>query len=172
MIDLDYPSEPMSTEELTTRHNANFVQLSRSYLKNWRGLVKTNPLGAEILFFFLEKMGRTTNSLVCSYKTLQELTGYSRTSVAVAIKKLKKENWIDTVKIGSATAYCINERVAWQGKGHERRYAMFSAMVIASESEQESDFHLKVKENLRHVPFVELDEIKASSDDDLPILSK
>ena len=89
--------------------NANFVQLSRAYLHSWRGLIRKNALGAEVLMFFIETMGRTTNAVVCSYKTLSELTGYSRTSVATAIRTLKDDNWIDTIKVGNATAYCVNE---------------------------------------------------------------
>jgi DNA-binding transcriptional regulator GbsR (MarR family) len=103
-------------------------------------------------------MGRTTNAVVCSYKTLQEATGLSRTSVANAIKLLKEDNWIDAVKIGNATAYCVNERVFWQSGRNHRQYAIFSATVIASASEQESDYHTKVKTKLTHVPFIESKE--------------
>ena len=53
-------------------------------------------------------MGRTTNAVVCSYKTLTELTGYSRTSIANSLKILRDDNWIETIKIGNATAYCVN----------------------------------------------------------------
>ena len=118
----------MSTANDTRNNeNYNFIQLSRCYLKSWRGLIRKNPLAAEILMFLVEKMGRTTNAVVCSYKTLCELTGYSRTSVANAIKILKEDNWIESVKIGSATAYCVNERVAWQAAKNQRKYAIFSA---------------------------------------------
>ena len=147
----------MSTKN-TDNDNANFVQVSRSYLQSWRGLIRKNPLATEILWFFIEKMGRTTNAVVCSYKTLTELTGYSRTSVANAIKLLKDDNWIDTVKIGNATAYCVNERVVWQAGRNQRKYALFSATVVASAVEQGSDFHEKLTTNLRHIPFVDPSE--------------
>ena len=71
------------------RENYNFLQVSKGYLPQWRALVKASPLVAEILFFFMEKMGRTTNAVVCSYQTLQEVTGYSRPTAARAISKLK-----------------------------------------------------------------------------------
>ncbi|ECD9411948.1 plasmid replication initiation protein [Salmonella enterica subsp. enterica] len=161
----------MSTVSETDEYqadNANFVQLSRAYLHSWRGLIRKNPLATEILMFFIEKMGRTTNAVVCSYKTLTELTGYSRTSVANAIKALKDDNWIDTVKIGNATAYCVNERVAWQAKKNQRKYALFSATVVASESEQDSDFHKKINGNLKHIPFVDKNERITLGGDELP----
>ena len=135
--------------------NYNFIQLSKGYMKAYRGLIFQQPLAAEILMFLMEKMGRTSNAVVCSYKSLQELTGYSRPSVARAIKILKDDNWIDTVKVGNATAYCVNERVAWQASRNERKYAIFSATVVASSSEQPSDFMDKSKEKIRHIPFFE-----------------
>ena len=49
-------------------------------------------------------MGRTTNAVVCSYTTLCEVTGVSRPTVGRAIKLLKEDNWIDTVKISNANA--------------------------------------------------------------------
>ncbi|WP_338156543.1 replication/maintenance protein RepL, partial [Xenorhabdus bovienii] len=158
----------MKDSEQSQDGNVNFVQLSRAYLQNWRGLIRKSPLATEILWFFVEKMGRTTNAVVCSYKTLTELTGYSRTSVANAIKLLKEDNWIDTVKIGNATAYCVNERVVWQASKTQRKYAMFSATVVASASEQDSDFHTKLNQNLKHIPFIDDFERGIAGSEPLP----
>lgn len=150
-------------------NNHNFVQVSRAYLKAWRGLIRKNGLAAEILFYLVERMGRTTNAVVCSYTILTEVTGYSRRSVATAIKVLKDDNWIQVVKIGNASAYCVNERVIWQAGKNQRKYAIFSATVVASEAEQDSDFHLKAQEKLTYVPFVERHErILTGSDELLP----
>jgi hypothetical protein len=147
--------------------NYDFVQVSRSYLKNWRALIRKNSLSAEILMFLIEKMGRTTNAVVCSYRTLTELTGYSRTSIASALKTLRNENWIETIKIGNATAYCVNERVAWQASKNQRNYALFSATIVASESEQENDFNKKSKEKLTYVPIIESNEIVLTGSENL-----
>lgn len=142
----------MSTQD---KENFNFVQVSRSYLKQWRQLTSKNALSSEILMYLVEHMGRTSNAVICSYATLIEITGYSRTSVAKAIKLLKTENWIDTIKVGSATAYGVNERVFWQAGRNQRKYAIFSATVVASQSEQASDFREKAKEDLKHIPFID-----------------
>lgn len=160
----------MDTETKNTQvgeKNYNFVQISRSYLKNWRALIRKNPLSAEILMFLIEKMGRTTNAVVCSYKTLTELTGYSRTSIANSLKILRDNNWIETVKIGNATAYCVNERVAWQASRNQRNYAIFSATIVASESEQENNFQKKSKEKLTYIPIIEKNEIVLTGNEDL-----
>lgn len=148
--------------------NHNFVQLNRAYLKQVRELARKSPVAMEILFYLIEHMGRTTNAVVCSYKTLCEVTNLSRTSVANAIKILKNDNWVDAVKIGNATAYCINERVFWQATRGQRRYAIFSATIIASESEQESDYHLKAKTKLTYVPVLTTEERGVPGSEDLP----
>ena len=145
----------MSSED---RDNFNFVQLQKHYMKEWRALVKKNQLSVEIMFYFMEVMGRTTNAVVCSYKTLQEVTGYSRPSVARAIKLLKDERWIDSVRIGSATAYAVNEKIAWQAARNQRKYAVFSATVVASESEQGKDYKQVSAKPLKHIPLVRNDE--------------
>ena len=149
--------------------NVNFVQISRSYLKNWRGLIRKAPLAAEILMLLVEKMGKTTNAVVCSYKTLIELTGYGRSSLAKAIKTLKDDNWVEAVKIGNATAYCVNERVAWQASKNQREYAIFSATIVTSETEQEKDFHKKSKEKLTYIPFLEKKDLIILDKEKLPL---
>lgn len=156
-----------NNKSLVGEKNYNFVQISREYLKNWRALVRKNPLSVEILMFLIEKMGRTTNAVVCSYKTLTELTGYSRTSIAKGLKILKEDNWIETVKIGNATAYCVNERVAWQAARNQRNYAIFSATVVVSENEQEENFRKKLKEKLVYIPIIENNEIVLTGNEDL-----
>ena len=148
--------------------NYNFVQLNKGYMKQMRELARNSPVGMQILLYLTEHMGRTTNAVVCSYKTLQEVTGLSRTSVAKGIRLLKDDNWIDAIKIGNATAYCINERVVWQAGRNERKYAKFSATVIAAASEQDSDYHEKAKQKLTHVPVLESQEIVSVTNEKLP----
>jgi len=151
------------------KDNFNFVQVTRSYLSEMRKLTRKNPLAQEILLYLVENMGKTTNAVVCSYNTLQEITGMGRTSVAGAIKLLKQDNWIEAVKIGSATAYAINARVFWQAGRNQKHYAIFQATVIASSSDQTSDFNEKSKESLMHIPFVKTgDRISINSNEKLP----
>ena len=147
--------------------NYNFVQVQKGHMKQWRELIQKQPLSAEIMFYFMEVMGRNTNAVVCSYKTLQEVTGYSRPSVGRAIKTLKDMNWIDSVKVGSATAYAVNERIVWQSGKNQRKYAMFSATVIASESEQEKGFD-ENNHKIKQIPFIERNERVIVSNDELP----
>lgn len=148
--------------------NYNFVQVQKAHMKQWRDLIKKQPLAAEIMFYFMETMGKNTNAIVCSYKTLQEITGYSRPSVGRALKTLKQMNWVDTVRVGSATAYAVNERIAWQARGKQRKYAMFSATVVASLSEQDKGYEPENRKPIKHLPFVDNHERVIVSNDQLP----
>lgn len=149
----------MNTKQAETTHispnlvppkNADFVQIKDRYLKDLQKLIAQNPVSAQILFFFIEKMGQFNNSVVCSYQTLIEVTGLSRSTIARAIKLLKEQNWIDTVKVGSATAYCVNAQVAWRKANNKRHYAIFSSTVIATSSENEK---YETNKQLRNIPY-------------------
>lgn len=150
--------------------NLDFVQLSRRYLRNWRELIKTNALAAEIMMFLVEKAttrGNTTNAIVCSYKVLEEISGYSRPSVARAIRVLKDGNWIQAVKIGNAHAYALNEKVVWREANNKRQYAIFSATVVSAASEQDAGF-IEDKSKLNRVPMLSSGEVISIDDEYLP----
>lgn len=142
-----------SRNETDECQNLNFVQVSRTYLKEWRALTRKNPLASEILMYLIEHMGRTTNAVVCSYVTLMEVTGVSRSSVARAMRVLKEDAWIDAIKIGNATAYGINARAFWQASRNQKKYAIFQATVIASATEQDPGV-VEQATPLRYIPFV------------------
>lgn len=160
------PNEPSEAHPGTD--NYNFVQVSRSYLREMRGLARKSPVAHEILYYFVEHMGRTTNAVVCSRNVLAEVTGCSIATVGRAIRVLKDDNWIDTVKIGNASAYCVNERAFWQAGRNQRQYAVFSATVIAAASEQDSDFREKAKQKLTYIPVIEDSDIAVAGKDQLP----
>lgn len=161
----------MSKKELkewSESDNVDFVQVSRQYLKNWRGLIRKNAVAAEILMFLVEKMGKPSNAVICSYQTLQEVTDVSRTTVSKAIKHLKENNWIQLVKVGNASAYCVNEKVVWQSARNLRKYAVFSATVVASDSEQNIEY-IEDKTPLKHIPIVDSnDRISINEKEKLP----
>lgn len=148
--------------------NHNFVQLSRSYLRDMRALARKSPVAHELLYYLVETMGKTTNAVVVSYSTLCEVLQVSRPTTARAVKILKTDRWIDAVKIGSATAYCVNEKVFWQSGRNQRRYAKFSATVVASETEQDADYMNTLDHPLTYVPIIENREIVTHGSEELP----
>jgi len=158
---------PQNEHDGVGSNNFDFVQISRSSMKAWGDLCVQKPFAAKLLFTLCERMGKSNNAVVCSYSTLQEITGYSRASVAKAIKYLKEKKWIAAIKVGNATAYCVNEKVAWQRGRNQRKYAMFSATVVASESEQ-SAAEIEDKTELKVLPFIDVktgERISVGSDE-------
>lgn len=133
------------------RKNLNFVQWDRSVMKPHRELIRKSPLAAEILSFLVESMDKS-NAVVCSYKVLQEVTGYKRSSVANAIKVLKDDMWVQAVKIGTANAYVVNSAAFWATSAKGKAYSQFHATVIAAESEQEQTFEQLQSLKLKRVP--------------------
>lgn len=166
MIRKSKTREPAETH--AESDNYNFVQLSRNYLKEMRQLARKSPIAHEILYYLVEHMGRTTNAVICSRKTLVEVTNSSLPTVGRALKVLKDDNWVDSVRIGSATAYCINARVFWQAANNQKKYAVFTATVVASSSEQDSDFFEKAKEKLTYIPVLEKEDRVITSNEKLP----
>lgn len=160
--------------EVPERQNHHFVQLSKAYLRDYRHLIRKSPIAAEILMFLVERMGKTTNAVVCSTHVLIEVTGVSRQSVSKAVNILQKDNWIDIVKIGGVRTFAVNERVVWASQANHRHYAIFSATVIATESEQGKGFKpkaVKDKPKLKNIPIVgeiENDRLIVNTDEKLP----
>lgn len=149
--------------------NANFVQLNKTNLVEWRKLIRSSPVAVEIMYFFFEKMGKD-NAVVCSYKTLEEITSTSRATVGRAIKALRDGKWLQTVKLGSATAYVVNEQVAWQTHASKRQYAIFRAVVVATDSENKEIKEVSDSTKLRRVPIVMREEQERGliSNEELP----
>lgn len=122
-------------EERASRVPANFVQISRASMRDIRSLSDRSSLALKVLMLLVEKMNRQ-NAIVISQKALCQLTGKSRQSIHKAISLLEKERWVKVLKVATANAYLINERVFWTSDTGKRKYALFSAMVVAAESEQ------------------------------------
>lgn len=123
-------------EERLNKKSANFVQVSRTVMREIRQLADTNKLALKILMFFGEKMNKQ-NAIVISQKTLCQLMGKGRTTVYSAVKHLEDKKWIKVLKVGTANAYIVNSQVFWTTDVQKQQYAMFSATVITSASEQE-----------------------------------
>ena len=122
----------------------------------------------KFLYYLVEHMGRTTNAVVCSYTTLCEITGVSRPTVGRAIKLLKDDQWIDTVKIGNANAYCVNERVFWQAGRNQKkiRDLLSNSYRICHRSGER--FPRKAKQKLTYIPIIESSDIPTTGTDELP----
>lgn len=134
-----------SRAEDRVKKNLDFVQITRKQMSEVRRLARINNLAFELLFMMAEKMDRQ-NAVVMSFKVMKEITGKSRSALHNAIKVLKDEQWVQVIKIGSASAYVLNASVFWSDQAH-RKYTVFQATVIASFSEQDKE----LKENFNKI---------------------
>lgn len=146
---------------------SDFVQVSRRYMKDIRTLSEKNKLSLKILLILAEKMNRQ-NAVVVSQKTLCQLVGKGRTSVYNAVKILEDGKWLKTLKVGTANAYIMNERVFWSDQTDKRRYAIFSANVVVSEDEQEISAEKWDAIETRHFPFLDMKTPIIIDDETLP----
>lgn len=135
--------------------NHHFVQVNKTYMDDYARLIQRHPAAASLLIFLSARMGRSNNAIVISYKSMMELTNYSRVTIVNALKVLREQAWLDTVRIGSVKAYAINEKFVWQKANNQRHYAEFSATCIAAKSEQDVDRIRTTREKLRYLPHVE-----------------
>ena len=158
---MDYVKDREQEEK--TKKNLNFVQLYREHLKDLRRLTQDDKNALTILLIMVEKMNKQ-NALVISQSNLMKITGKSRTSIHNAIKALKKNKFVEVIKVGTANAYVVNANVFWQDNHDKKgKTAVFNATVVASMDEQEEEY----KENWKGIKLKSVPILK----DELPILS-
>lgn len=145
---------------------ADFVQLTRGYLRDMREMVSKSPAAFKTLLLLTERMNKT-NAVIISQATIAQILGMSRTTVNAAVKKLEADAWLQVVKLGQVNGYVLNSKVVWRDRGG-KRYASFYAEVIASEDEQVRQIEDWDKVELRQVPVIRLDEEPISDNADLP----
>ena len=147
--------------------NVNFVQIDRRIMQAHRELMFSSPGAAIVLSVLTEHMDKS-NGIVISYSTLQELTNYSRAAVGRAIKKLKEDQWIQVIKVGTASVYVVNSRAFWTANAKGKHYSRFHATVVASASEQSVGIEKLKALQLRQVPVLQNSERLTLNDDILP----
>ena len=143
-----------------------WVQTERKAHEAWAKLGGTHPRSAQLMHFLVANMDKQ-GALVISQKTLASMMECSVDTVKRALNPLKKDNWIEVVRIGSskggANAYIVNRRVAWADKRENQRYAIFDARIVVSSSEQEE--LIENQEKLKKLPTMGFSEIQLPSGD-------
>lgn len=148
------------------KNPADFLQVTRGYLKDMRELAKRSPAAHQVLWLLAERMNRT-NAVVISQKTMGQILGYSRATLNRAITLLKNERWVQVVTTGTSNAYIVNSKVLWRDHGG-KRYASFFAEVVVSEEEQLHSIEQWDGVELRHLPILSASEDVVVTNEDLP----
>ena len=142
--------------EARARHNHNkFLQIDKKAIAELRKLMVQHVGACNVLMMLAEKMNRQ-NAIVMSYDAMMKMTGYSKSSITKAIAVLKKGQWIEVIKIGTANAYRINSRAFWQSYG-DLKYTSFRVEIIAFSDEQPKGV-VDCKTKLKTFPVIEVDE--------------
>lgn len=133
----------------------NWYQVNKEYYKQEDWLMSKSPIAYRIFKFLINNMDGY-NSVICSYKVLQETFLVSQDTVRRAIKILKDKQYIDVYKSGTSNVYCVNKNIVWSSWGSNYKYAKFGANIILSESEQEEQAKIKIKsEKIKQVTIKE-----------------
>lgn len=141
--ELKVQEEIEQQEREEARKNRNFVQFYRNHMPEFSCLIELNPLAARIFFFFMEHMDNL-NALVCSYAVLEDALGVSRATVARALKTLKDYGFIDTLKLGNASVYVLNQKVVWSSWDNQKKYCKFDGKIIISQRENK-DYNINLQ---------------------------
>lgn len=152
------------------KNSGTWVQTSRDAHEAWGELIDRSPKAAKLMHFLTARMAEH-NAVVISLNNLAELIGCSRPTIVRAVKILRDDNWIDVWQIGGSgttNAYVVNSRVAWHGAREGIRYAIFSATVITSSTEQPKDHEKRLSEPLRAIPALMAGETMLPSGEGLP----
>ena len=126
----------------TQQNNDEEAQAARYWL------MKQSSDAYCIMDFLASKMDNY-NAVICSYKVLQEVFGYSQATIARAIKLLKEHKYIDVKKSGTSNIYMLNKHLYWNSWGTNYIYAEFDAKVIIAASEQDKDTQAQIKTEIK-----------------------
>lgn len=145
-----------------------WVQVEKAALEKWAALTMENPRASALLQLMLARMSNY-NALVASQSTLADLAGCSLRTVQRSIQALKKGGWVRVVQLGPTSSVCVyvvSEEVCWQGDRQGKRHSLFTAHVVASESEQPEE--IEAPPSLVRLPAVYPGEQQLPVGDGLP----
>lgn len=115
-----------------------WAQIQMDALEGLQDLTRRHSKAAELMLCLIRHMQPGSGGVVVvSRETMRELLGSSMPTVERALRVLINEGWVQRMRIGSAHALAINDRVAWVGPRGDLQHAVFSATVIASRREQD-----------------------------------
>jgi len=151
----------------TTKNKVDggYYMMSRAAEKNLRELQRFSPSGALVFSVIRQNMQMGTNAVTISNSVLCKILGTSRSTITRAIKYLSSNNYVQIVKVGNVNTYVVNEKIAFSGRAGQRT-AVYSATMIAHESEQEEGWN-DVKK-LKTVPLIFENERVILGNDELP----
>lgn len=136
--------------------NAGFVQVSKVYIDEMNQLAMHAPAAHRALWTLVKLMNKQ-NAVMISQDSLAVVVKCSKPTIKRAVALLRKQQWLDVFKMGTANVYRVNSRVIWQDRA-DGRWAAFNARVILNFAEQDETTRSLPPVRTRHIPFVEADD--------------
>lgn len=134
--------------------SGHFVQTERATHEAWFSLTLTAPKASALLHLLANRVG-DHNAVVASYPALAEISGMSVSTIRRAVATLIEGNWMEVRRLGPSStvnAYVLNDRVVWTRARNDLRHSLFSATVIATETEQDDRAELGKQHELHRLP--------------------
>lgn len=127
--------------------NPPFFQFREHNFKLIRKLNEKSPIAANLFFFLIENMNKTTNSLIVSQDALAEVLEVSKRSIYTAVKLLTEGKYIQVLKSGVNNVYCVNADIVWTKRADATYFAHFNAAVYLTSNEQDEIERIKIKKS-------------------------
>ena len=144
----EIPLEKKAEEESAERAKKNppFLQFSDSQFPDIRKHMRASPMAVQVLFFLAQHMAKD-NIVICPNAVMMEEFEVSRATITRAVRYLKENNLIESVKFGTTNAYGINGEYIWRTFHHRGRYSVFeNVRALASKAENKA-----LSKKLQHV---------------------
>ena len=135
MVSMTSISVPVKENELAPTFG--WLMIDKKPIQALKRLAISHPIAMGCLMHFVENMSRS-NAYMASQKSIANQLGVSAVAVKKAVAVLESSKFVQVIKVGTANAYVVNTRVAWQGK-RGARFAHFHADIVAYEDEQCND---------------------------------
>jgi hypothetical protein len=135
---LDKEEQKLESEKKREKQSpySNWYQFNKDHTKEMIWLVTNHPKAQAILLFLLDQMD-AYNAVMCSYQVFQDALGISKQTITRSIKILKDYGFIAIYKSGTSNVYVINDDLAWNSWGNNRKYCKFPASIVLSANENE-----------------------------------
>ena len=117
--------------------NFGWVMMDKKPIQALKSLAIKHPIAMGTLMHMVENMSRS-NAFMASQQSIAKSLGVSTVAVKKAVSVLESSKFVQIIKIGTANAYIVNTKVAWQGN-RGARFAHFHADIVAYEIEQSKD---------------------------------
>ena len=161
---------PMTNVSVPVRENESpptfgGLMMDKKPIQALKRLAIEHPIAMGCLMHFVENMSRS-NAYMASQQSIGKALGVTSRAVKTAVSVLQEARFVQVVKIGTANAYIVNTKVAWQGN-RGARFAHFHADVVAYENEQPSGRDIDDDTPLIQLPVLEEGERLLVNNDEI-----